>query len=116
MSYTADGSYDVYRERRVTARKKHTCGACGRVIERSADYYRITWVYDGGAGGCKRCLACQLTHEHLRGLCRSIEHDMWPDEWLSCGRDYEDEWGSEPPPEIAALAFWDGDPATLPCT
>jgi hypothetical protein len=43
MSYSCDETYDVYDERRVTARK--------------------------------------------------------------CGREYPEEWGEEPPPEIAALAF-----------
>jgi len=33
---------------------------------------------------------------------------MYPAERLDCGQSYKDEWGKEPPPEIAALAFKTG--------
>lgn len=113
MSHSIDERYAAYVERRSRANKDHKCDACHRAIARRAEYYRVTWVFDGSAGGCKRCLACQITHEHLRVLCRE-RGDMWPDERLACGLDYADEWDTEPPPEIAALAFWDGNPASLP--
>lgn len=109
MSGYFEERYTVYTETCVTAVKPHTCSACGIAIPKGGRYYRVTWVFDGSADGVKRCLACQCTHEHLRELCETGE--QWPDETLSCGLDYRDEWDSEPPPEIAALAFWRyGDP------
>lgn len=109
MSHYSDELYAVYGEACVTANKSHACDACGIAIPKGGRYYRVRWVYDGSAGGVKRCLACQCTHEHLRELCEPGE--QWPNETLSCGLDYSDEWDSEPPPEIAALAFWRyGDP------
>ena len=101
MSHDIEEQYAVYNENFQTAIKSHVCSACGITIPKGGRYCRVTWVYDGSAGGVKRCLACQYTHEHLRGL----NQDMWPDEQLDCGESYEEHWG-ETPPEIAALAFW----------
>lgn len=115
MSGYFDERYAVYSETCVTAVKSHDCSACGIAIPKGGRYYRVAWVFNGSAGGVKRCLACQVTHEHLRELCES---EQWPDEKLSCGLDYKEEWDSEPPPEIAALAFWrygDPLPQTEPC-
>lgn len=109
VSHSCDERYTVYNEACVTAIKPHACSACGIVIPKGGRYYRVKWVFDGSAGGVKRCLACQATHEHLRELCEPGE--QWPDERLACGLSYEGEWDSEPPAEIAALAFWRyGDP------
>ena len=63
-------------------------------------------VYDGRAETVKRCLRCEAMHEHLSTLGR--DQDMYPAERLDCGQSYKDEWGKEPPPEIAALAFKTG--------
>lgn len=103
MSYHCDERYDVYDERRTTARKAHECDACDQVIAPGDIYYRIRWVYDGSADGVKRCIRCQFIHEHLREL---GDGDMWPAEKLDCGEDYEPHWGRKPPEHIAALAFW----------
>lgn len=105
MSYAAEETYDVYREQIRKARQSHRCDAC-RCVIRSGDYYcAVSWVYDGSAGGVKRCGSCQLTHVHLRGMCSAEfdRDDMWPDERLGCGLEYEDEWGEEPPEEIWVL-------------
>lgn len=107
MSYEAEGYYVAYREIVRRARKLHTCDACEQPI-RPGDYYcAVSWVFDGGADGVKRCGSCQRTHEHLRNLCwykdRGYHDHLWPDERLRCGREYEDEWGDAPPDEIAAL-------------
>ena len=108
MSHSAEERYAVYNENRQTARKPHTCDACGITIPKGGRYCRVTWVFDGSAGGVKRCLACQYTHEHLRAL--GEPDGMWPDEELDCGESYEEHWG-ETPDVIAALAFWRyGDP------
>lgn len=116
MSGYYEETYNVYRENCMTANKPHACSACGISIPKGGRYYRVAWVCDGAADGVKRCLACQVTHEHLRELCKQGE--QWPDETLSCGLNYEDEWDTEPPPEIAALAFWrygEPLPQTKPC-
>lgn len=104
MSHSCDGTYDVYRETRVRARKPHTCSACTETIPARTTYWRVTWVFDGGANGVKRCERCQAIHLHLREKCRSSYDNLWPDERLNCGLKYEDEWG-DLPEEIAALAF-----------
>jgi hypothetical protein len=103
VSYSFDEQYDVYDERVSKARKAHVCSACERSIDPGQLYVRVRWVYDGSADGVKRCGACQLTHEHLRGLGR--DRDMWPDETLSCGLEYYEEWDADPPDGVAALPF-----------
>lgn len=104
MSYSYDERYAVYLETLRRAAKEHRCGACDEPIAKGHRYYVVTWVFDGSAGGVKRCLRCQRVHEHLRSL---APFEMWPEERLDCGESYEDEWG-ECPPEIAELAFKTG--------
>lgn len=105
MSYESDERYTVYEERLHTAHKQHTCDACGRPISPGDVYCSVFTLWSDGSDSLKRCGACQKTHEHLRELCKSIEYLMWPDERLACGLDYAEEWGDDPPEEIAALAF-----------
>jgi hypothetical protein len=93
---------DVYRNDRRTARKEHRCDACCEDIKIGDQYHVIVSVYDGTANSWKRCLRCEAIHSHLVGLGAS---DMWPDEKLNCGEEYEEHWNVEPPPEVAALAF-----------
>jgi hypothetical protein len=107
MSYEADEAYDVYREQQRKAIKEHTCSACKEVIRKGDSYWVITWIFDGYAGGIKRCLRCQTLHVHLRKLDPGY---MWPAEQLDCGESYEDEWGSVPD-EIIELAFITPDEA-----
>ena len=107
MSYSYSDTYDVYQEDIRKARKEHECSACELPI-RPGDYYCAVFVvFDGKSKQFKRCGACQTTHKHLRELCEPNE--MWPKEDLSCGLDYEEEWDSEPPDDIAALAFMSAD-------
>lgn len=107
MSYHYDDTYDVYDERRVKARKPHTCQACGDTIQPGHRYARVGIVFRGSAETIKRCLRCQTLHAHLRERCRG-DNRSWPDEHLAGGETYEDEWGQPPPPEVAALAFKTG--------
>ncbi len=104
MSYYYEATYDVYRERVRRARKRHECDACNLSILPGHYYCSVTWVFDGTANGVKRCGSCQVTHRHLRELCGRSEDARWPDERLSCGESYEEEWG-ECPDDIAALAM-----------
>jgi len=106
MSHYAEEHYTVYNETGVRARKEHTCSACHEPIRPGDLYTRVAIIFEGSVEALKRCARCQAIHEHLREL--SLEHrdgEMWPDERLNCGQDYAEEWGGEPPPEIAALAF-----------
>lgn len=104
MSSYCSESADVYSESVRRARKEHDCCACGETI-RVGDYYHvIAIVYDSSVRSYKRCERCQRIHLHLRTL-PDVFDEVWPDERLSCGTDYEDHWGCKPPPEIAALAF-----------
>ncbi len=105
MSGTYDETYAVYNERKVRARKRHTCDACGEPIEPGHRYWRIAGIYSEGVSSWKRCLRCQKIHLHLRSLDPGGYEQLWPDERLSCGEGYRDHWGVDPPPEIAALAF-----------
>lgn len=106
MSRYCDETYDVYTERLTRARSAHECDACRRTIRPRDTYVRVRWVFDGSAGGVKRCLACQVMHEHLRDL--GYTRELWPDERLACGLTYQSEWGAVPA-EIAALPFLSAD-------
>ena len=116
MSYYAEETYTIYEEPTLKARKEHTCDACKEPIRIGDTYTRVFLLYDGRKETIKRCTRCQAIHKHLRELSR--EHrdgEMWPRERLNCGQDYAEEWGGEPPPEIAALAFLlPGEPLPAP--
>lgn len=103
MSYEPDGYYSVYNERFPRSRKARPCDACKETIHAGAHYARVSVVYDGSAETIVRCMRCQRMHEHLRLVARCER--AWPAERLDCGRDYVEEWGEDPPAEIAALAF-----------
>lgn len=102
MSHDIDDTYDVYDEKHRQARKPHQCDACGETIHVGHLYCAVAIVFQREFETVKRCLRCQAIHEHLRSLAPG---DMWPAEKLDCGEGYEDHWGRESPPEIAALAF-----------
>lgn len=105
-----DETYDVYDEKRVTARKEHRCSACNERILPGHRYVRLGVVFDGSAETFKRCERCQAIHQHLRDE-NPGAGDSWPDEQLACGEEYEEVFGKPPPDTIAALAFWrPGDP------
>lgn len=104
MSHSCDEVCDVYLETYPKARKPHRCGACREVISPGSQYTKVAIVGAGSAHTYKRCARCQHLHEHLREKCRTSSEDLWPDEELNCGLDYEEEWG-ELPVEVAALAF-----------
>lgn len=118
MSYSAEGSYELYDEKRRKARKDHRCSACRETIARGQQYTRVFLVYDGSWEVLRRCQRCQAIHEHLRKVSSHvgwrIGEPLWPDERLACGREYTEHWGVEPPAEIAALAFWrPGEPTPV---
>src|SRR5262249_3246069 len=106
VSYFSDETYAVYQTTGRKARKPADCGASGDKDRPNDGFTRVVVLFDGRTETINGCSRCQKLPEDLRGLCR--EHrdgEFWPDERFACGLDYREEWGSDPPPEIAALAF-----------
>lgn len=105
MSHEVDGNYyQAYVEEEVLAAETHPCSACGEKIAYGMPYTLVVIVSDeDDPETLRRCQRCQKIHLHLREVCR--DREMWPDERLACGQEYKEHWGTEPPPEIAALAF-----------
>lgn len=104
MSYSCDDGEpcEWYRDKLVRARAEHQCTACSRLILPGHTYSLTTLKCDGEIHRHKRCGACELIYRHLVKIGAG---DMRPMENLDCGLDYEEEWGDEPPDEVAALAF-----------
>lgn len=120
MSHPIDFAYADYNETLRCAATEHVCDACKQPILVGHRYYDIECLIheadevDEGdpvefeedeVEKHTRCLRCQKIHLHLRTL---SPHEMWPDERLNCGEEYEEHWGKAPPPEIAELAFKTG--------
>ena len=117
MSQYGDGDYcPVWEESSPKARVEHKCDACGETIPRGTVYSRTFYVFDGDANVTKRCPRCQVIFKHLDSRIKDHGDDEeFCDQELNCGHEYGERWGTEPPEEIAALAFWrPGDP--LPVT
>ncbi len=103
MSYDRDECEPclLYKERHPKARRDHKCSCCSEIIRAGVVYTTVAFFSDGEFTAIKRCMRCQKIFEHLNSLSR----DTCPDMFLDCGHDYKEQWGTEPPPEIAALAF-----------
>ena len=112
MSLPIDYVYADYIETLRVAATECACDACHEPILVGHRYYHIECVITEADPDDEdevdevemhtRCLRCQKIHEHLRTL---APHEMWPEERLACGEEYEEHWGEAPPPEIAELAF-----------
>lgn len=115
MSEYGEGDYCPVHDRRWRkARKEHTCDACHETIAPGQRYHRTALLYDGSWSTTNRCERCQAIFEHLSVRIKK-EGSMVDDEYcnaeLNCGHEYKKRWDEEPPPDIAALAFWrPGDP------
>jgi hypothetical protein len=113
MSQYGDGDpVDVCESEWRKARKLHTCSACSEAISPSQKYHRTAILFEGQWQITARCERCEAIFRHLvakiqkRGEC-----DEYCDMELNCGHEYRERWNEDPPPEIAALAFWrPGDP------
>ena len=53
-----EGSTSFYRDKIVTARKRHQCGECGAIIDLGENYEYIFGVSEGDAFTAKTCLPC----------------------------------------------------------
>lgn len=110
MSDIATEPCSVYRQKIVKARKEHACSACRAKILPGHYYSRVFCVFEGEAETFRRCGSCEVTYRHLTELCRHHpDGDIAPLFDLSCGKDYAEEWGDEPPDEIARLPFLSAD-------
>ena len=113
MSQYGEGdSCPVWSDRWVVARKEHHCRACGETIRPGDRYHKTFYIFDGNPHETKRCARCETIFDHLSGrIAKEGDCEEFCDERLACGHTYEERWREEPPPEIAALAFWlPGDP------
>lgn len=99
---------DVWQARLRTSRRRRRCEACAEWIEAGHRYERLTSLYDGHWQATTRCLRCVAIYEAL--VARRVE----PNFLLDCGTDWGDAFDEQPPPEVAALAFWlPGEPLEL---
>jgi hypothetical protein len=108
MSQYGDGEYtEVYREQWRKARKPRKCHACHETITPGSRYHYTFVIFDGDTDDNVRCERCQAIFEHLSSRIRDAgDHDEYCHWELGCGDTYKERWDEEPPPEIAALAFW----------
>jgi hypothetical protein len=88
------------------ARKEHRCFACREIIRKGDRYHLIAQKDDGEFGVFKHCARCwEMGNALLRA-----GSDTWAYD-LNCGASWEDTFGSNPPDEVAALAFLTPDEA-----
>jgi hypothetical protein len=109
IDYDAE-PYAVWRDGWQRARKEHRCHACRGTIRVRDEYHVTVTIFEGKTDTTKRCARCQAIYSHLQAkMC----DEEYCNQTLSCGHEYKERWGEDPPPEIAALAFWlpsDGPP------
>jgi len=48
----------LFSENTITARKKHRCGECGKIINPDEQYERASGIWDGKFCTMKTCLVC----------------------------------------------------------
>lgn len=100
------------------ARKEHTCCAC-RISIKPGHLYQIDKaLFDGYWETWKRCGRCVAIYNHLAEKMTGArnaglrDREEYIEVALNCGHTYQAEWGEEPPPEIANLAFLNADEAS----
>lgn len=94
-----------------TARKQHTCCACGDTIRAGDRYHYTSGVWSGEADSYKHCARCWAAFEILRS--EAIPGDnVMPLMDLGCGHTYD---GDDP--RMYELAFMTADEAQsfAPC-
>lgn len=110
MSFEADSYADVFRTVVRQARKAHRCDGCRAAIRPGDRYADVFMVAEREPYTYKRCGRCEATYRHLtkladpEGLC--VAQD------LSCGLDYQEEWGEPPPEDVQRLPFLTDDEAS----
>lgn len=97
-----DGPNEVQRHSIVRARKEHKCSACHEPIRRGDLYSYSFFVFEGDTSTVKRCARCETIY---REVSARLDRYSVPEERLNCGHTWQENFGEDPPPEIAALAF-----------
>lgn len=113
MGYYGDGPCEEYEHSMVPLKRAVVCSVtdCGAVIPAGSRASYTMSVFEGIRDAVWRCHRCERIYLHLQERCSAENATSWRyralcvDDRLDCGIDYEEEWGEEPPPEIAALAF-----------
>jgi len=104
---------DVDNERMVRARKEHTCAACKETIRHGDLYKRHFIAWEGTCETVLRCARCDTIYQSLcelhRAKNRGSYDSTWPAWRLDCGDSFQQVFRSEPPPELAELAFLTAD-------
>lgn len=106
MSCDIDGYNEFECITRPRARKQHECCACELPIRVGDVYERIAFKWEGEFESLSRCLRCcaiaAVLHERQRADPYSDQGVAYA---LDCGHDWQERFESEPPPEVARLAF-----------
>lgn len=97
-----DGTNEVQDCRIQRARKDHKCSACHEAIRRGDLYSYSVFVFDGEISVVKRCARCETIY---REVSERMDSYSVPAEKLDCGHTWQENFGEDPPPEIARLAF-----------
>lgn len=92
---------ELYVERTRRARKPHRCTACREVIQPGTEYCAIKLKFEGDFESFKQCPRCRAMYRYLV----AVSDDAVALN-LDCGHTWSDVFDRDPPPEIAALAFW----------
>lgn len=71
ISIDHDGGPDCFKEKVVTARKKHRCDECYKDILPGEKYEYVTGIWDGEPSTYKTCLDC-----------KSIRNAFFKDGWI----------------------------------
>ena len=65
----SDGTANVLREQRRTARQPHRCSECCRTIAPGEKYLAEAIIFDGGFCSYKTCEHCQVVRDWLTAEC-----------------------------------------------
>ena len=90
----------VGTSRTVRARRGWTCCACGEGIPKGAEYRCNSWLFDGSWYYSRQCLRCWAMYRAIASRTRDPVSV-----YLDCGTTWREAFGSDPPPEVEALAF-----------
>lgn len=89
------------------ARKTHTCCGCGETIRKGDRYRNESGIWDGRAERYKYCARC---HALISAVLAQPGNEGFVHGFM-CDHSWEEIFESDPPPEVATLAFMTPDEA-----
>ena len=98
----------VHRESTRRARVPHRCTGCDETIRKGDTYTVTSQLYEGEWYEWKHCARCDALFSAIFAAMRASElYSGSPgvDPAFACGVSWDENFG-EPPPHVAALAFW----------